>query len=71
MVPSPLIYNGVVSLFAMVLLLSSSWHRHPCCNGIFVIINAQVSLPSSRWNFCPHCNGIVAIDAQASLPSSQ
>jgi hypothetical protein len=42
----PLIHDGFVPFFAMVSLPSSSWRHHPCCNGIFVIINAQVSLSS-------------------------
>jgi hypothetical protein len=64
-----LIRNGVVSLFAMVLAPSSSWRCHPCCNGIFVIINAQIFLPSSQWCCCLCHNGIVVIDVQASLLS--
>jgi hypothetical protein len=36
----PLIHNGVVALVMMALLLSSSWHCHPICNGVVVIINA-------------------------------
>jgi hypothetical protein len=67
----PLICNRVVSLFAMVLSLSSSWHCFPCCDGVFIIIDVQASLPSSQWHCCPHHNGVVAIDAQVSLPLSQ
>jgi hypothetical protein len=67
----PLICNGVVFLFAMVLSLSSSWHCCPCYNGVFIINDAQASLPSSQWHCCPHHDGVVAIDAQVSLLLSQ
>jgi hypothetical protein len=71
--------NGVVAL-------DPQQHCCPCCNGIvvvlklvslpllqgiFVIINVQASLPSLQWHCCPHCNGVAAVDAQASLLSSQ
>ncbi len=58
----------MVALVAMVLLLSSSWRRCPCRNGIIVINNAQASLPSLWWCCCPCCNGIVNINAMALLP---
>jgi hypothetical protein len=63
MVSLPLIHDGVVALVAMALLLSTSWHCRPHCNGTIVIINAQASSPSSQWHCCPCCDGVVAIDA--------
>jgi hypothetical protein len=56
----PLIHDSFVALVTMVLLPSSSWHCHSCCNGIVVIINVialvachqagvVASLPLLQW----------------------
>ena len=47
--------------------LSSSWRRHPHCNGV-VIVDVQVSLQSRH--LCHHCNNIVALVAMSLLPLS-
>jgi hypothetical protein len=62
MVSSPLICDGVVALVVIVLLPSSSWHRHPHRNGVVVIINA-IALAACRQA------GIATVNAQASLLS--
>jgi hypothetical protein len=64
MVLLPLIRDGIVSLIATALLLSSIWSCHPHCNGIAIIINAQASLPSLQCH-------VVAVDVQASSPLLQ
>jgi hypothetical protein len=62
MVPLPLISNGIVALVGMTLLLSSSWHCCPHCNGIVVIINV-IALVA-------HCQaGIISLIVMALLPS--
>ncbi len=51
---------GVVTIIALVLLPLSTWR---------VCTVALVLLPLSRWHCCPWCTGIIALVAQASLPS--
>jgi hypothetical protein len=60
----PLICNGVVALVVIALLLSSSWHCCPHCNGILVIIDVIALV--AHWQA-----GIAAIDVQVSLPLPQ
>jgi hypothetical protein len=60
----PLICNVIVALIMMVLLPSSSWHPHPCCNGVVVIIDVIALV--ACWQA-----GVVAVDAQVSLPLLQ
>jgi hypothetical protein len=61
---SPLICDGVVALVVIALLLSSSWHCCPHCNGVLIIIDV-ITLVACRQA------GIAAINVQASLPLSQ
>jgi hypothetical protein len=56
----PLIRISFVALVTIALLLSSSWHCYPRCNGVVVIIDV-VALIACRQA------GVVAVDAQASL----
>jgi hypothetical protein len=64
MVLLPLIRCGVVALVAIALLLSSSWHCCPHCNGAVIIINVIALV--ACWQA-----GIAAVDAQAYLPVLQ
>jgi hypothetical protein len=60
----PFIHDRFVPLIAMALLPFSSWHHHPCCNGVVVIIDV-IALVAHRQA------GVVPGDAQASSPLSQ
>jgi hypothetical protein len=59
--------SAIFELALSPLTLSSSWCRHPCCNGI-VAMDAQGFCHCCACNFCPNDNGIVAVvNAQTSL----
>jgi hypothetical protein len=60
----PSICDGIVALIAVVLMLSSSWHCHPCHNCVIVIIDVVTLVARCQA-------GIIAVDAQASLPLLQ
>jgi hypothetical protein len=60
MVLLPLICDVVVALVVIALLLSSSWHCCPRCNGVIVIINVITLVAHQQA-------GIATVDAQESL----
>jgi hypothetical protein len=64
MVLLPFIRDGFAALVAIVLLPFSSWHCHPCCNGVVVIIHVVALVACCQA-------GVVAINAEASLLLSQ
>jgi hypothetical protein len=59
-----LIRDGVGALVTMVLLPSSSWHLHPHCNGIIIIINVVALIACFQA-------GVIALNTESTLPLSQ